>query len=671
MPSPKALRTLSLVMAAALVAASCTTQASRGDFFGKIEPPAGQVLRYISGSEPESLDPQMSSGQPEARIYMALYEGLVEYHPQTMKEMPAVAERWAVDEDNMEFVFFLRRNARFSNGDPITAHDFAYTFRRGLNPELASRSAYMAYDIKYAQAYNEHAAFVRDPQTGRFVTAEEAAPAGGGAGASVETVADAVVPVKDLEALHREELGKRGEDAAPDTPFHKFIHAPTRLVVPGEEEAREKAAKDNPRLKALLAGKEFVPVKGEDIGVEAVDDFTLRVTLSQPAPYFVGMLAHQLFRAVPRRVIERHGVNWTRPENIACSGPFKLAAHKPYDQVVVERNPMYWDAASVRLDRIVFYPLEEQTTMLNLYKTGDVDALYNHTVPAGWLKSGVRFAKDYMDAPECAIDYYMLNTTKPPLNDVRVRKALSYAIDRVALAEYRVVFKPLYGFTPEGIFPGYPRVAGTEFNVERARQLLAEAGFRDSSGKYDPSKFPVSEVELTYNTTESNRQVAEFVQAQWKQNLGITVPLNNMEWKTFLKARSNLEYKGVARGAWIGDYMDPYTFLSIFTSKEGGDNGTGWWDAKYVQMLKDANRESDPARRFELLAKAEAYLLDAAPLIPLATNATNWMKKPYVKGMYPNPGTMHAWKFVYIETDRAKWDYGVPDLKTDQLALKE
>ncbi|HWS52558.1 MAG TPA: peptide ABC transporter substrate-binding protein [Pyrinomonadaceae bacterium] len=668
MPSPKALRAFSLILTAALVAASCTTQASRGEFFGKIEPPAGQVLRYISGSEPESLDPQMSSGQPEARVHMALYEGLVEYHPQTMKEIPAVAERWVVDEDNMEFVFFLRRDARFSNGDPITAHDFAYTFRRGLKPELASRSAYMAYDIKYAQAFNEGGSFVRDPQTGRFVTAEEAAPAGG---ATVETAGGALTPARDPEALHREELSRKGEDAAPDTEFHKFIHAPARLVVPGDAEAREQAAKSNPRLRPLLAGKEFVPVRAEDIGVEAVDDYTVRITLAQPAPFFVGMLAHQFFRVVPRRAIERHGVHWTRPENIVCSGPFKLVAHRPYNEVVVERNPMYWDVKTVKLDRIVFYPLEEQTTMLNLYKAGDVDATYNHTVPAGWLKSGVRRVKDYMDAPECAIDYYMLNVTKPPMDDVRVRKALSYAIDREALADYRVVVKPLYGFTPEGIFPGYPRPAGTEFNVERARQLLAEAGFRGADGRYDPSKFPVRDVEITYNTTESNRQVAEFIQAQWKQNLGITVPLNNMEWKTFLKARSNLEYKGAARAGWIGDYMDPYTFLSLFLTKEGGDNGTGWYDTKYVKMIKDANREPDPARRFELLAKAEAYLLDAAPVIPLVTNATNWMKKPYVKGMYPNPGTMHAWKFVYIERDQAEWDRGVPDMKSDQLALKE
>ena len=217
------------------------------------------------------------------------------------------------------------------------------------------------------------------------------------------------------------------------------------------------------------------------------------------------------------------------------------------------------------------------------------------------------------------------------------------------------------------MFPGYPQPKGDDFNPERAKQLLAEAGYRDASGKFDPSKFPIAEVEITYNTSESNRAVAEFIQAQWKQHLGLTVPLKNVEWKTFLDQRSKLQYKGFARAGWVGDYMDPYSFLALFTTL-GHDNGAGWLDPKYVQMLKEANRESDPARRYQLLAKAESYLLDAAPVIPLVTNATNWMKKPYVKGMFPNPGTMHAWKYVYIEQDRAKWDRGMPDMQSDQLA---
>jgi oligopeptide transport system substrate-binding protein len=665
----KVIRLTALLLAVALVTAGCSTQAARSEFFGQIEPPEGQVLRYISGSEPESLDPQMSSGQPEARLYMALFDGLTEYHPKTMEPIPAIAERWVLDEDATEITFFLREGARYSNGEPITAHDFSWSWRRGLDPALASRSAYLAYDIKYAQAYNEGGAFVRDPATGRFVLASEAAGETDESDAPADATpttspAEGAASARSAEARHEAELKKEGEGAAPDTPFHRRIHEPLRLVVPGDEKGRQTAVKDDPKLARLIQGKEFVPVMAEDIGVEAVDDRTLRVTLMQPAPYFLGLVPHQFFRAFPRSVVEKHGRAWAKPENVVCSGPFTLESHKPYNEIVVKKNPLYWDAANVRLERIKFYPLEDQTTMMNLYKAGEVDATYNHTVPASWLKSGVRHAKDYMDAPENAIEYYQINTTRPPMNDVRVRKAFGLAIDREALADYRVVSKPLRSFTPEGIFPGYPRLQGTEFNPERAKQLLAEAGFRDAAGKFDPKKFPVEEVQLTYNTSESNRQVAEFVQAQWKQNLGLTIPLNNVEWKTFLNMRSKLDYKGFARSGWVGDYMDPNTFLALFQTRSG-DNGTGWFDPKYAALLKEANSEPDQAKRYAILSRAEAMLLENAPVIPLLMPATSWMKKPYVKGLYPNPGTLHAWKYVYIEHDRARWDSGMPDMTTE------
>ena len=607
-------RALCVLVPALVYLSGCAAPSADTEFFGKVEPPDGQVLRYISGGEPSGLDPQIGTGQPEGRIHMALFEGLTDYDPKTSQPIPAIAERWDVNADSSVFVFHLRPTARWSNGAPITAHDFVYSLRRGLDPALAVQNAYMAYYIVYAQGYNEGGVFVRDAKTGVFVLQ------------------------KDVS----------GDSAL-------------RLVLPGAAAARDQQIAGDPKLRAAVAGKELVPVRADDIGVEAIDDHTLRITLTQSAPFFVGMMAHHFFMAIPRGPIEKYGVRWTQPENIVTSGAFMLKEWLPYDRIVVTRNPHYWDAATVKLDEIRFYPIEEQTTMMNLYKAGEVDATYNHTVPASWLPL-IKGMKDYMDAPEIAIEYYVFNTTKPPTNDKRVRKAFNMAIDKEALARFRVVAKPLTAFTPEGIFPGYPQPKGDAFNVARARELLAEAGFRDSTGQYDPAAFPVRDVEILYNTSESNLQVAEFVQAQWKQNLGITVPLRNMEFRTFLVARANLEYKGIARAGWIGDYMDPYTFLDIFSTITG-NNSSGWWDPAYVRMLEDANRTLDPAKRYELLAKAEAYLLDVQPVIPLLTRATDWMKKPYVKGMYPNPATMHAWKFVYIEHDPAKWDYGMPDLK--------
>ena len=647
MSKAKRLRLFALVAAIALLAAGCTAHAEKQEWFGVINPPEGQTLRYISGAEPESLDPQVSSSQVDARIDLALYEGLLEYHPKTLEPIPGIAERWVGNGDVSEFVFFLRRNAKFSNGDPITARDFVYTVRRGLRPELASRVAFMAYDIKYAEAFNNGSAFVRDPKTGRFVLASEAAEGEGGGAA---------------QAAPAQESAKAGEDAAPDTEFHRLIHEPERLVVPFDEKLRAKKVKPGSKLASLIEGKELVPVKEEDIGVEAVDDYTLRFTLRQPTPYFLGLAQHQFFRVLHEKTVERYGVNWTKAGNIVCSGSHMLAEHSPYYQIVVVKNPYYWDAARVRLEKITFVPLEEQTTMMNLYKAGEIDATYNHTVPASWLKAGVRYVKDYMDAPENGSQYWQLNTKSGPTTDKRVRKALAMSIDRKALEGFRVVSKANGAFVPTGIIPGYNGPPGFTLDVEGAKKLLAEAGYKDASGKFDPSKFPVNDLEITYNTSESNRQVAEFMQAQWKQNLGVTIPLRNIETKSFFGMRSRLDYKGIAAGAgWSGDYMDPYTYLGLFATATG-DNGTGWYDPKYVKMLDDANREPDQTKRYQMLSKAEEYLLDNAPIIPLLKPATSWMKKPYVKGLYPNPGTLHAWKFVYIERDSAKWDKGMPDM---------
>ena len=631
---------------------SCSVTARNEEFFGKTVPPKRDIMRYVTGDEPESLDPAVSTGQPEARIYMALYEGLVEYDPKTLHPIPALAERWDVNNDSSEFTFHLRQTGRWSNGDPIDANDFVYSFRRALSPELASRNAYLGYYIKYSQAYNEKAVFVRDQQSGQFLLKKDFEDS------------DSPEPLSSKPLAGEAEYRATAEEATSDadSAFHQFMHSPTRLTLPGSEKARTKLLDANPKLKAAVAGKELVPVKAEDIGVEAVDKYVVRISLAQPAPFILGLLPHQVFRLAPRKAIEQYGERWTDPGHIVTCGPFKVKSWRPYDSLVLERDPMYWDAATVRLEELHFYPMADNPSIMNLYKVGEIDAVLNHTVPNAWLEV-VRTKKDYMDAKEAAIDYLQINVTQPPMNDVRVRKAFNFAIDKNAWATWRKIVKPLTAFTPEGIFPNYPQPKGDEFNPERARQLLGEAGFpvvTNGDGSYSCPKFPVKDVEYIYNTQESNKAMAEWMQAQWKQNLGITVSLRNMESKTFLNARAKLEYKGFSRGGWSADYMDPFTFLSLFYT--GGESGTGWLDPKYVAMLDEANRTLDSQKRYELLAQAEKYMLDAQPVIPIDTAAVNWVKKPYVKGMYPNPGGLFAWKFVYIERDQAKWDYTTPNL---------
>jgi oligopeptide transport system substrate-binding protein len=636
------------VLSACLIAAGCTASANNEAFFGKTDPPRENILRYVSGSEPESIDPQIPIGQNEARICMALFEGLAEYDPKSSQPIPALAESWQVNKDWSEVVFQLRRDGRFSNGDPITARDFVYTIRRGVTPSVGARYASLAYPIKYAQAFNEGGVFVFDPNNQSYLLERDFAD-------QSSTPALSSQP----DAATNEYAAENGKGTAANTPFHQSMHAPVRIVLPGKEKKRNDLLDKNPKLKAAVAGKQFVPVKAEDVGIEAPDDYTLRISLVQPTPYFISMMPHQFFRALHQKTIDKYGAGWTDAANIVTSGPFKLESWKHYDRVVVVRDPQYWDAANVHLDKIIFYLLADNVTMLNLYKAGEIDVTYNHTVPAAWLNV-VGHLKDFMDAPEAAIDFYNFNTTSGPTKDVRVRKALNMSLDKKALADWRHV-APLTAMTPNGIFPGYPQPKGDPFDPEKAKKLLAEAGYKDAAGNFDPKKFEASEIEMIMNPDANNIPYAEFIQAQWKQNLGTTISIHVMENKTFTQAQTKLEYKGISRTGWSADYMDPFTFLSIFYTPTG-TNATGWWDPKYVALLDEANRTTDHLQRYKILAQAEQLLLDAQPVIPLTVGTTRLMKKPYVKGLYPNAATLIPWKYAYIERDPSKWDYAVPDM---------
>ncbi|MDQ3800251.1 MAG: peptide ABC transporter substrate-binding protein [Acidobacteriota bacterium] len=665
----------------------CASSAGSSRYFGKTQPPKENVLRYISGSEPESLDPHQPSGQPETRVLMALYDGLVEYHPKTMEPIPAIAKSWEISPNVDEFIFYLRRDAKWSDGTPITARDFLYSFRRGFAPETASRTASLGYFIKYAEAFNGEQVFVK--KNDRFLLAKDFAKKDGDAAPPQKTDDSSRAQIKPAAAPSPAATAFGAE-----TEFHKFIKSPDRLVLDGSEKKRAKQIEANPALKAALAeGAQFVPVKAEDIGVEMLDDYTLRITLRQPAPFFLGLLAHQFFRLVPQHAIEKHDKNWTRAENIVTCGAFKVKKIYPYDAYIFEKDQNYWDAANVRLDGIEFYPVEEQTTILNLYKAGNIDAMLNHIVPASWLDVVRDYKDEYLNFPENATAYYSMNVTKPPFDNRKVRQAFSLAINRELLAQFRKTTKPLYFQTPSGIFPDYDKAmdkVGEEvrkergispedwakqrkqFDPELARKLLAEAGFpmRQNGGAFSFPTFPADKVAISYNTLESNRQVAEFIQAQWKQNLGITIPLKNMEFKTFLPYRNSLQYEGFVQSLWGGDYMDPFTFLGLHYGQQN-DGGSGFFDSQYDRMLDEANNELDPQKRYEKLARAEYYLMEQLPSVPLTVAATNWLKKPYVKGLYPNPGTLHAWKFVYIERDPAKWDRDVENIMQEKDAAVE
>ena len=208
----------------------CTSSAE-SRYFGQTVPPKDNVMRYVSGGEIESLDPPITNSQPDARILIALFDGLVEYHPKTMEPIPGIAESWETSSDGTEYLFHLRRNAKFSNGDPITASDFVYSFRRGFAPELASRNAYLGYYIKYSEAYNSDKSFVKD-SSGRFLLK------------------------KDLEEKNGDEqvVGPPAATLA-ESDFSRFLDSPERFTVPSDEKERTKLTDKDLKLKAALAGK--------------------------------------------------------------------------------------------------------------------------------------------------------------------------------------------------------------------------------------------------------------------------------------------------------------------------------------------------------------------------------------------------------------------------------
>jgi oligopeptide transport system substrate-binding protein len=653
----RGLRTIRNIAASIVLSSlmtGCATKAS-SRYFGKTVAPSDNVLHYISGGEPETLDPQVPDGQPEARVFMAIYDGLVEYDPKTLQPIPAIAKSWEASSRVDEFIFHLRDNAKWSDGTPITSRDFVYSFRRGFKPDTLSRTANLGFLIKYSEAYNGGQVFVKKGDT--FLLAKDFS----GTEATPSTIGQ-------------------------ETEFHKFIQSPERLTLNGDEKKRAKQMAADPKLKAAVEGAEFVPVEAKDLGVEAIDDYTLRVTLRQSAPFFLGLLGHQFFKLVPQHVIEKYGKDWTRPEHIVTNGAFRIKVRRPYDVLAVEKDPNYWDAENVHLSGIEFYPIEEQSVQLNLYKAGSVDAFLNHTVPSAWIDEIKQYKDEYMNLPEAATSAYGMNTTKAPFDNPKVRKAFSLAVDRVGLSNFRKITKPLYSVTPSGVFPDYDRAkekVGEEirqerhltpeqwkteggFDPEQARKLLTEAGFpvQKNGDDYICPSFPIDKVEIAFNTVESNRQIAEFVQAQWRQNLGVTVPLNSMEFKTFLPFRNELQYPGFAQTLWSADYMDPVTFLGLYAEHGNGD--TGFHDPKYDKMIDDANAELDSQKRYEMLARAEYYLRDNMPMVTLTINATNWMKKPYLKGIYPNPMTLLPWKFAYIEQDPEKWDRDVDNIMTEK-----
>jgi len=522
---------------------------------------------YSNGSEVTTLDPATVSGQAEGRVAMALFEGLTVKHPQTLAPLPGVAERWEVAPDGLTTTFHLRADARWSNGERLTAEDFLFSWRRLLEPETAAPFAYQLWCVRGAEAFGRS--------------------------------------------------------------------------TPEEREARWRA-----------------------VGLAAPDARTLVVELARPTAYFLALTSfHPLF-PVHRRSLEeaqrrfpgRWQSEWVRPGHLVSNGPFKLVERRVNDRLRLVRNPEYWDVASVALRSLDILALEHIGTGLNLYLAGEVDWI--DRVPAA-LVPQLRRRADFQAAPYLASYFYRVNVTRPPLDDVRVRRALALAVDRPTLcaAILQKGEPPSWSLTPPGL-AGYPRpemrhapqgadeaahAAALAADRAEARALLAAAG-------YGPAR-PFPPLEILFNTSETHRDVAEVLAADWSAALGIEVKLLNQEWKSFLDSQTNLRYD-LSRSSWIGDYPDPNTFLEAFTSRSE-NNRTGWSSTRYDALVAAAAREVDAERRLALLAEAEALLLEELPILPLFGYVSQNLVHPRLGGFHPNVLDEHPPKFWHWQ-ERAR-----------------
>lgn len=501
---------------------------------------AEQVLHVGNGTEPQTLDPHKSEGVPSADIGRDLFEGLVNEAPNG-DLIPGAAESWTVSDDGKTYTFELRENARWSNGDPVTAHDFVYGLRRSLDPATLSRYTFI------------------------------------------------LSPIENAEAV-----------AAGDMPT-------------------------------------------SELGVRAIDDYTLEIRLENPTPYFLGLLTHSTSFPVHRATVEKYGEQFARPGRLVSNGAYQLAEWVPQSHIKLVRNPYYWDNDHTTINEVWYYPTEDQTSELQRYRTGELDI--TETVPKArlpWIRANL--SDELTIAPYLGIYYYGFNLTKPPFKgNPKLRRALTLAVDRDIITKdvTNAGEIPAYGWVPPLHHYEQQQMPEADWSQqkrnEEARRLYEEAGY---------SKEHPLEVEISYNTQEDHKRIAVAIASMWREVLGVQTTLTNQEWKVFLDTRHQKKTQ-VFRDGWIGDYADPYTFLEILHSKSA-QNDSGYDNPEFDRLLGLASAERDPEQREEYLQQAESLVLRDLPVLPIYFYVTARLIKPWVGGYESNIMDHHRHKDMYI-----------------------
>ncbi len=505
---------------------------------------AGAEVVFHRGNdgEPESVDPHKVSGTWENRVVGDMFEGLVTENAKA-EPIPGQAESWTISDDGLVYTFTLREDARWSNSEPVTAHDFEFAFKRILAPATAAKYATLLYPIKGAEAYNSGAAESADV-----------------------------------------------------------------------------------------------------VGARALDDRTLEVILENPTPYFITQLKHYTAYPVPRDLVEEHGDQWTKAENIASNGPYRMVEWVPNSTITLVKNDQYHDADNVAIDRVVFHQIEDRSEGLKRFRAGEILMYPEFPVRQyGWLQENM--PDKVRTSPYLGIYYYTVNTLREPFDNPAVRRALSLVIDRAIITDKIMGTGevPAYSFVPLGALnyePAYADFKDTPMadRIAEAQALMAEAGY----GPDNPLRFT-----LSYNTSENHRQVAIAISAMWKQALGVEAELYNSEVAVHYNDLQNENYD-VGRAGWIGDYNDAQNFLFKGESRTAKLNYPRYSNAEFDALMRQAGETIDLEARAELMHQAEAIMMADMPYIPIYYYISRNLVSPQLQGFEDNIEDIHRTRWMSI-----------------------
>lgn len=365
-------------------------------------------------------------------------------------------------------------------------------------------------------------------------------------------------------------------------------------------------------------------------GVTAPDASTVIIKLKKPVPYFISLLTQPVFVPVHPSMFDANSAAWRNPAEFITSGAYKLGEWKVNERVVLVKNPNYRNAANVKIEKVVSYPISEENTTLNMYRSGQLDWTGENHISSTLVPS-LKARDDFKFTETFGTYMYVFNVKRPPLDNPKVRRALALALNTPEITDkvVRSGVTPAYSLVPKGI-PTYQSTAALpkemDARLAEAKKLLAEAGFPDGKG------FP--KLTILYNTTEGHHKIAQAVQQMWKQNLGLDIQLQNQEWKVFLKEQQAGNFD-ISRWGWIGDYPDPNTFLETFVT--GNENNQGKFsNARFDELVKASISEKDAGKRMKMLADAEAIVIQENPMAPIYHYVYYSLMSPRVEGFKPN-----------------------------------